>query len=141
MLDMLTVVLIFLIVNFSPEKAGIKHSAEIQLPKSDMNINDVPRIHLELTRQEIKLNGAMVEGLSPNMPDASLAWDALRLKLDEFTAALRSAPEAASAKAEPILLIADKETPYEFVDRTVAHLAAGGYSEVYLLTYREEHVQ
>ncbi|MDB5037597.1 MAG: aglS [Bacteriovoracaceae bacterium] len=131
MLDMLTVVLIFLIVNFSPEKAAIKPSANIQLPEAELNLNEVPRIHIELAKDHVMLNGQTLAGLLPDSQD-SQAWNILKIKLEELT------KESKDQKPQPILLIADKDAPYQFVDSAVAHLAAGGYSEVYLLTSQED---
>lgn len=141
MLDMLTVVLIFLIVNFSPEKASIKETANIQLPKSETQLSEVPKIQLELTKDSIKVNGESIEGVNPSMTAAG-SWDGLRRKLAQFeTRAAEEKTQDVVIKKDAILLIADRETPYEFVDRTVAHLASNGYSEVYLLTQHEETLQ
>jgi biopolymer transport protein ExbD len=130
MLDMLTVVLIFLIVNFSPEKAAIRQSKDITLPPAETQLAEIPKIQLELAKDYIKLNGENLEGLNPSLGDNHASWENLNKKLDE--------KNGSAEKKESILLIADRDTPYEFVDRTVAHLASHGYSDVYLLTQQEE---
>ena len=129
MLDMMTVVLIFLIVNFSPDKANVKKEDQLILPKAELNMRDVPKIQIEITKNELKVNGTALEGLNP-FEATKEAWAILKAKLDEI-----------SPESQPVLLVADKGTEYIFVDRTVAHLAAAGFSDVYLLTEREERVQ
>lgn len=141
MLDMLTVVLIFLIVNFSPDRAGIKESANIQLPKSELHLTEVPKIQLELAKDYIKINGENIEGVNPSV-EAAASWEGLGKKLQELSSTSPANAESNQpTKKDPILLIADRDTPYEFVDRTVAHLASQGYSEVFLLTHQEEPVR
>jgi biopolymer transport protein ExbD len=160
MLDMLTVVLIFLIVNFSPDKASIKQSKKVTLPNAELNLFEVPKIQVEVTKEYLKVNGKILEGIVPDTADQG-SWKILKAHLDEIaieharlyriisgkeeevakkpeTKGKGKAQDEPAAPTEPILLIADKETPYELVDRTVAHLAAHGYGEIYLLTHKEE---
>ncbi len=172
MLDMLTVVLIFLIVNYSPDKANIKQSSQIRLPQAELDITDVPKIQIEVTKEYVRINGKAVDGLIPATSEPA-AWSVLKEQLDalakfhaeqnaklykmvvkqipvkqlgekleQMTEEKSKAAEVSDAanggdKVEPILLIADKDAPYEIVDRTVAHLASHGYGEIFLLTNKE----
>ncbi len=128
MLDMLTVVLIFLILNFSPEKSAITTSQNLKLPKSEMQIAEVPKVKLEVTPDAIILNGSAVAGLSPTSTDSE-AWSTLKTRLNEMSSGNTN---------EPVLLMADRVTDYDHVDRTVARLASMGYSDIYLLTELED---
>lgn len=130
MLDMLTVVLIFLIVNFSPEKAALQQgqrSPQVQLPKSDIELNQLPKLQIEVTKDFVKLNGHKIEGLIPATAEAQ-AWDVLKQELTKL---------ASLEQDKTILLVADKDASYELVDRTVAQLASYGFGDVTLLTMKE----
>lgn len=129
MIDMFTVLLIFLIVSYAPEQSRIKKSEHIQLPKSKLDLSKVPQIQIEVSTDYISLNGQKVEGLNPSSSEGS-SWKNLGTSLKSL-----------SRSDEPVLLMADKETSYRLVDLTVAHLAAAGFSEVYFLTEKKEEEQ
>jgi biopolymer transport protein ExbD len=126
MIDMFTVILVFLIVQFAPEEAKIEKDASIALPDAIHKIAAVPKIRLEVTKDFVKLNGETVAGLTPKSSPPS-AWFALNVAL-----------KGVAEKPEPVLLISDKETAYRYVDKAVAHLASAGFGEVFLLTERVE---
>lgn len=128
-LDIFTVMLIFLIASYSPEEARIKKSAQLELPKSTMSLSHVPKIQVEVTDDYVKVNGREVEGVDPKM-DKNLMWMKVREKVKSVS----------KKENEPILLMADKATTFKHVDRTVAHLAAAGFGEIYFLTERHENL-
>lgn len=122
MIDMFTIIIVYLIVNYAPEASKIKKSENIKLPKSSMALQKVPPIQLEVTAESVKINGTSIEGLSPQ--DATPeAWVALGSKLAEL-----------KKKDHPVLLISDRGTSYGHVDRAVGQVAAAGFSEIYFLT-------
>lgn len=126
MIDMFTVILIFLIVSYAPEQTRIKKSSGLSLPKTSLDIEKVPQIQIELNASAISLNGSPIEGLRPSSLDKKL-WSRFQTQLD-----------ALNRSNEPVLVMADKELPYQAIDKTVAHLAAAGFSEVYFLTEKLE---
>jgi biopolymer transport protein ExbD len=128
MLDMLTMILIFLIASFAPDEADLKKSPNIQLPASLHKIEAMPHVQIEITKDYVKLNGTSIDGLVPETGD-NKAWAILKAKLEDLQKNAKD-PE----KRDPILLLADKGTAFRYIDRTVAHLAAAGYGSVYLVT-------
>ena len=128
MLDVLTVVLIFLILNYSPDTKKLEVSDSVSLPKADIKMKEVPRVRVEVTKTSFKINGSLVEGLTAESTDRNL-WEAVKTKVLSIVG---------EGSSEPILLVADAETPYDTVDRTVARLASLGFSDVYLLTQLED---
>ncbi len=127
MLDVLTVVLIFLILNFSPDKNKVEVSDSLVLPKAEMELKEVPKLRVEVTQESIRINGKIVEGLTAQSTDKSL-WEAVKVKMRSIVG---------EDSNVPVLLVADAETPYDHVDRTVARLASIGFGDVYLLTQVE----
>lgn len=130
MIDMFTVILIFLIVSYAPDEARIKKSEDIVLPKSELQISKMPKIQIEISDSDIKLNGSQVQGIKPNESNLK-AWAILKDALDKDF----------KDKRQPVLLIADKDTAYAHIDRTVGFVAAAGFSEVYFLTETVEEKQ
>lgn len=126
MIDMFTVMLIFLIVSYAPEQSRIKKSDNIRLPKSKLELAKVPHIQIEVGSDYLSLNGQKLEGLNPSSDKRSV-WKILGTSLKSL-----------ERSDEPVLVMADKETSYRAVDLAVAHLAAAGFSEVYFLTEKEE---
>jgi biopolymer transport protein ExbD len=123
MIDMFTVILVFLVVSYSPETSRIKKSAEIELPLAEAKLDRLPQLQIEVTEAYVMVNGERLD----NTPDSKM-WPALQERLDRFR---ESNPEKAS------LVIADKTTPYRMIDKAVSHLSASGFSEVYFLTQEE----
>jgi len=133
MIDMFTVILIFLIASYSPEASKVKKSEQIRLPKSSLTLNKAPRLQLEVTPSYVQLNGEKVAGLNPQDPQ-SQNWSALKTQL----VAAAQFDDKGKLKDEPILVMADKSTSYEFVERTISYVASSGFSEVYFLTEQED---
>jgi biopolymer transport protein ExbD len=129
-LDVLTVLLIFLIANFSPDDTHVELSSKIKLPDSIHHLDKVPHLQVEVAPGYLKINGTSIEGLVPEQENAQ-AWKNLKKYFVENTV----------SKTEPVLLIADKETSFRFIDRAAAHLSAEGFSDLYFQTNFQEAVQ
>ncbi len=122
MIDMFTIIIVYLIVNFAPDAAKVKKSDNIRLPKSPMALNKVPPIQIEVSQEQVLINGTKIEGLQPQSATPE-AWYILSSKLKEL-----------KTKDHPVLVISDRNTNYGVVDKTVGQVAAAGFSEVYFLT-------
>lgn len=136
MIDLFTVILIFLIVNYSPEAAKIKKSSDVKLPKSTINLNKVPHIQVEVGQDYISVNGEKIAGLAPTLA-AGEPWVIFKDTLKRVS----KKEEDGKAKDQPVLVMADKSTSFNHIDRTVAYMAAAGYSEVYFLTEKQDETQ
>lgn len=126
MIDMFTVILIFLIVSYAPEQSKIKISDQIEVPKSSIKLKSVPKLQIEVTDSYIMINGEAVAGLDPKQASVQ-QWQSFSSRVDKI-----------KTKEEAVLVLADKTTNFAHVDRAVAHLAKAGFSEVYFLTESEE---
>lgn len=133
MIDMFTVILIFLIVSYSPEAAKIKKSDEIRLPKTDMKLTKAPRLQVEVTANQVLVNGQAISD-SAESPNTIKTWKKLKQVLQEK--ALKD--EGGKQKDEPVLIMADKDTSYQTIDSAVGSIGAAGFSEVYFLTEQEQ---
>lgn len=136
MIDMFTVILIFLIASYSPEASKVKKSEQIRLPKSTLTLNKAPRLQIEVSPTYIYLNGQAVAGLVPQDPSAQ-NWLALKNQL----VASAKFDEKGKLKDEPVLVMADKATSYQFVEKAISYVASSGFSEVYFLTEQEDQAR
>lgn len=126
-LDVLTVLLIFLIVTFSPEEASVQVDSHMKLPESVHQLDKIPHIRVELSGEVVKVNGDVVQGLQPQAATAD-SWNLLKKILKDQK----------KEDTNAVLLMADKATSYKFVDLTASLVAAAGYSDIYLLTELKE---
>lgn len=122
-LDVMTTLLIFLIITFAPDEAKIEVSNQVHLPESEQHLSGVPSVRIEVTAESFKLNGQKVENANPK-DETATSWNLLK-----------QAIEGIRVKDDRrILIVADKDTSFKWVDLTIAHLSAAGFAEIYLLT-------
>jgi len=128
-LDVLTGLLIFLIVTFSPEEATIEVDPKLNLPQSSHTLKGVPHLKVELGQEQVRVNGEVVQGLQLSTASTD-TWDLLRKILKDQ-----------KKDENAVLVIADKGVSYKFVDHTAALVAAAGFADIYFLTemqFKEE---
>jgi len=127
MIDMFTVILIFLIVSYAPEQAKILKSEEIEIPQTELKLERLPALQIEVTAHYIAVNGERIQSEEGQTLGAA-DWSRLMAQVKRFK---ETSAESAS------LVIADKATPYRYIDRAVSTLSASGFSEVYFLTQED----
>lgn len=129
-MDVLTVLLIYLIVCFSPAESEIKVSQTIKLPETLHHLRNVPHIQIEVAGDHISIAGKTLDGIVPEKEQ----W----ANFSTYAKTHLSDSAKAGKSGDPILLVADKSTSYRFIERTVAHLAAAGFSDIYFLSEMKE---
>jgi len=132
-LDVLTVILIFLIVAYSPDEAQIQASKGLELPKSSLILKGVPDFRVEISNTEIKLNG---EKIAPAEDWKQMVQVLVQKKKehDETVKAANVDKEKAEKEAAKILILADSRLKFQSLDQAFAHIAGAGFSDIYLLT-------
>lgn len=132
-LDVLTVILIFLIVTYSPDEAQIETSNAVKLPKSSVVLKGVPDFRVEISTKEIKLNGEKVA----NADDWKGMIEALQKKKTERDESLKAKnieTKKEAKEGEKILVLADAKLTFQSLDAAFGHIAGAGFSDIYLLT-------
>ncbi len=124
-LDVFTTLLAFLLISFAPKEANVKRSSQVILPDAAQKIQQrMPNIQVEVAADIIHVNGRPLDGVNPSVADTA-QWEKLKTRIQEL---------AHGKENEPILIIADKHTEFQFVDRLAARLAALGHSSIFFLT-------
>jgi len=126
-LDVMTVLLLYLVVTFSPDEAKVELTNEIQMPKSNVALSHLPDLRIQITTDKLRVNGEEVRGFNP-LSAGDEEWK----KYAEILKA-RFNPEKAH-----LLIMADKNLTFQTLDLAFAHATSAGYSDIYLLTEWEE---
>lgn len=137
MLDMFLLILIYLILNFSPDTSHAKQSRGIHLPKTEVSSKKLPHIQVEVTPATVKVNGSALEGLTPESASPE-AWLILSTKLKEISGMAKVKNTETAAFQERILVVSDKDTPYGLIDKAVSQMAAAGFSQIYFLAEEQK---
>ncbi len=119
MIDILTVLLVFLILTFVTDEQAVHLTQGTELPRIEGNLKSLPRLHVEITKEGLSWTGLLL----PSNPQA------LAAKL----------VEKGFEKNEKILLVADRSADFQEVDRAVSLLTQAGYTDFYFLTAQEEN--
>ncbi len=137
MLDMFLLILIYLILNFSPDSAHAKQSKEIRLPKTEISARKLPHIQVEVTPGHIKVNGISLEGLIPSDAQPE-TWLILSAKLKALSDEAKAKNSGIIPFEPRILVVSDKDTEYGLVDKAVSQMAAAGFSQIYFLAEEQK---
>jgi len=137
MLDMFLLIIIYLILNFSPDTSHAKQSREIKLPRTEVSAKKLPHIQVEITTAHVKVNGTALEGLQPDNAQPE-AWLILSAKLKEVAELAKANNSSAFPFEQKILVVSDKSTQYGLIDKAVSQMAAAGFSQIYFLAEEQK---
>jgi biopolymer transport protein ExbD len=152
MMDMLTVVLVFLLKSYSVSAMSIPVGDAIDVPKSSNTIRPGEAVKLTVTKLEgqagviavdeervIELTPQKVGELEAQARRRDFMIPQLRAKLDKKAESIKFiASKNPSQKFEgKILLIADKKTPYWLVTALLYTAAEAGFEQYNLVAMKE----
>lgn len=126
MMDMFTIILIFLLFSFSNNPEQMSLDGQMSLPESTSKLDYKDSIRLVLTKNELKLDGKVV---------ATIENDKV-VGLDKLYEALKNYRDVADAlkqnvkieeRKEHILFLCDKEHSFKVVNSIVKTAGQAGY--------------
>jgi len=121
MMDMLTIILIFLLLNLAPDYAVSKVSDNLDLPKAAQGKEAIGAHRISISRTSLELDDVPVAPIvDGKVTDASLVL---------FRSALAERFEAGGDTPEPVVLLADQSLPYDTVDRVVRAAGEAGFPD------------
>jgi len=145
LMDIMTILLIFLLKSFSSKADSIQMSEELQLPKSTGLLKLEQTIRVYVTKntimvekdpkgREVKLQNEMVDDadMLNGSPDTHIIAT-LKEVLDEKAEYLKDLERASGGKRKfkgLITIIADKTIPYRVINDVVETSAAAGFKKV-----------
>lgn len=132
MMDMFTIILIFLLFSFSENPETLKLNKNLELPRSSAETGYQKTIQIVLTKDDLRLNdeilaevrGRSILGLSPDDPAASTLYQRLKAKRSEQTA---GTPDDGSGPAPHILFLCDKAHSFKTINSVIKAAGMAGY--------------
>lgn len=116
MIDIFTVLLIFLILTFVSDEKAIDLASGSELPHAKADLHGLPKIQIQILSDHIDLDGK-------NVGDA-----------EGLIAALKKL----GVKAQSIVVIADQGIQFQSIDHAIAALTRAGFSNFHFLTSQAE---
>ncbi|MFZ1984690.1 MAG: biopolymer transporter ExbD [Desulfatitalea sp.] len=130
MMDMFTIILLFLIVNFSDNPARGISLKDVDLPRSTSEAQSAKAIRIVLSKKELLLNDewvASVKGLeTTGITDDDPEGSALFKRLKSYRAETE-AKDANQAEAPHILFLCDKTHSFRTINRVIKTAGLAGY--------------
>jgi biopolymer transport protein ExbD len=132
MMDMFTIILIFLLLSFSENPETLRLDKNLELPHSSAELGYQKTIQIVLSKNELRLNdevmaevrGHSILGLSPDDPAASTLYQRLKTKRTEQTA---GTPEDHTDQAPHILFLCDKSHSFKTINSVIKAAGMAGY--------------
>lgn len=134
MMDMFTIILIFLIFSFSENPEKLELAKDLDLPRSTSQAEYSKAVKLIFSRTELRLNDELIatmqngnlQGLPEDDPESS----ALYQRLKTYRAELKKEggeSDAQPAEAPHVLFLCDKSHSFKTINRVIKTAGLAGY--------------
>jgi biopolymer transport protein ExbD len=130
LIDVMTILLVFLIKSFSVEGNLITPSSELALPLSTSDNRPEPTPTVAVTRTAALWEGKQAALLSERDAEDSLLIGGLYEALARYR-------QQAAAESPRLLIQADRDLPFDAVKRVMYSCGKAGYTEFEILVMRE----
>lgn len=140
MMDMFTIILIFLIFSFSDTPEPHKLSKELQLPNSTAKIETKKSVEIILTKKELRLNDEVMATIDGRQIDELLGDDLKSTAFFQRLKTLRGDVTATGPNQDPgqdaesqqeqvphILFLCDKSHSFKTINRVIKTAGMAGY--------------
>lgn len=133
MIDMMTILLVFLLKSFSVEGNLVTAAPDLVLPESSSEMQPEPALSVEISTQGLCLEGEALLPLAALAESDSLIIAPLRERLLALAAAT-----GREGMENRVTLQCDRGVDFALVKRVMATCAQSSYSDFSLLVLREE---
>ena len=135
LIDILTLLLVFLIQSFNAEGTLVTQSPDLELPVSSSNKSPAPSLTIEVTRTDVEAEGQKLAAIdSFKSSKDMLIGNVFKWLLREKSVAL-DVSDTSSHK--PIIIQCDKELEFNIVKRVLFTCSKAGYSDFSVLVVEE----
>jgi biopolymer transport protein ExbD len=132
MMDMFTIILIFLIFSFSENPETLRLDKNLELPRSSAQSGYQKTIQIELSKKELRLDGEVMAevqgrqiiGLAPDDLTSSTLYQRLETKRSEQVAAAR---DRQPGQAPHILFLCDQSYSFKTINNVIKTAGMAGY--------------
>jgi biopolymer transport protein ExbD len=133
LIDVMTILLVFLIKSFSVEGNLVTPSPDLELPVSTAKAPPEPRFSLTLTRDAVMGEGGVVAPIAEFEQSDSMLIPQLNSWIQKRKAHIQD-----TVVATEVLLQCDRELPFSIVKKVMYTCSKNGYSDFSVLVIRED---
>jgi len=133
LVDVMTILLVFLLKSFSVEGNLVTPAGDLELPLSSARKPPTPTCAIEITRNAISSEGTIIAPLQTVAEQESL----LVGSLDDWMTLQRQRC-ADTAKMREVLIQSDREIPFHVVKRVMYTCSKAGFRDFSVLVLEEE---
>ena len=152
MMDMFTIIMIFLLVSFSAKPDTFQLDRNIELPKSTAKMDYTKSVQLVLSKDKLQFDGEMlgevegehIAGLNPEDLKASLLYQRLRSCREQADAegASTNGAETAEPGDEPasprhVLFFCDRTHSFQTINQVIKTAGMAGYPNLQFAVLQE----
>ena len=135
MMDMLSIILVFLLANISADEKDFVLAQDLTLPNSTSKLGFIKAVQVKMTRKELLVEDQFVAKVSGNTLVGTPVEGKKIVQLYNMLQRYRSFSKE-SAK-DVVILQADKEFPFELLDKVMRTAAMAGYPNFRLAIQKE----
>ncbi len=128
LIDVMTILLVFLLKNFSVEGELITPAKDLQLPNSTIERKAEPMFSVQISKNDLLVNGKAVVKVSS-------FEDSDSLMIPDFYEAISS--YVGSSKSESVMIEADRELPFNVIKRVMFTCSKAGMKDFSVLVVKE----
>ncbi len=139
MMDMFTIILVFLLKTYTTEGNLIQPSESLSLPKSTVRTPSEVALNLVVSKEMVTVNDKAVVPWEQVQRQKSFVIEPLRKELlYHATEAKRLQPEMGTSFSGKIVIQGDKSIPYKDLVKVMATCGAAEYPNMRLVVYQKK---
>ena len=141
MVDMMMVLLVFLIISFTPAEIVPPPSARMQIPLSTADTQPDLSIKVTITKDDVLLDDTKIAPITdghihPALKEGMIIvplYDALQRHVDLKERLLKEHPDIVSKYKDRVLIVADEKTPASLLDEVFYTVAQRNFGKFVLV--------
>jgi biopolymer transport protein ExbD len=130
MMDMFTIILIFLLFSFSENPEQLKLDKDLELPRSSSEADYSEGVKLMLSKKELRLNDELIATVRGNeitgLDDEAMEESALYQQLKTYKAEAVK-PEGETPTAPHVIFLCDQSHSFKTINRVIKTAGLAGY--------------
>ncbi|MBW2731185.1 MAG: biopolymer transporter ExbD [Deltaproteobacteria bacterium] len=135
MMDMLSIILVFLLANISADEKDFVLAADLTLPLSTSKLGFIKAVQVKLTTKELMVEDQFVAKVSGDKIVGTRIEGKKIVQLYNMLQRYRSFSKEAAK--DIVILQADREFPFELLDKVLRTAAMAGYPNFRLAIQKE----
>ncbi len=145
MMDMMTIILVFLLKTFTSETALITFDQNTQIPRSQSTLAPKQAINVTISKKVVVIEGEAIVAINNGKIDPTHKRDGengyyvtpIGQYMDRLAKRERQVAELSGGKFEgELMVVADKSTPYRLLTEVLYSAGQSGYGNYRLLVLR-----